>query len=85
MYKVISELISKFSSITITDSGAVEAHLEKSGIEEFDIPKTARIIGMRGHVNSCKGQADFLKVANIVMSKHPDVYTVFIGAVFEGE
>jgi hypothetical protein len=31
MYKVTSKLISKFSSITITDSGAVKAHLEKSG------------------------------------------------------
>lgn len=113
MYKVTSKLISKFSSITITDSGAVKAHLEKSGYfregaikviyngvdakrfnpkndcnylyEEFDIPKTARIIGMVGRVNSWKGQADFLKAANIIMSKHPDVYTVFIGAAFEGE
>lgn len=53
--------------------------------EEWNIPKTARIIGMMGRVNSWKGQGDFLKAANIIMDKFPDVYTVFVGAAFEGE
>ena len=53
--------------------------------EEWNIPKTARIIGMMGRVNSWKGQGDFLKAANIIMAKFPDVYTVFVGAAFEGE
>lgn len=53
--------------------------------EEWNIPKNSRIIGMMGRVNSWKGQDDFLKAANIVMAKYPDVYTVFIGAAFEGE
>ena len=113
MYKFTSKLISKYSSITITDSGAVKSHLEKSGCfrdgsikviyngvdasrftpdndcsylyNEFQIPTTSRIIGMMGRVNSWKGQMDFLKAANIVMSKYPDVYTIFVGAAFEGE
>ena len=113
MYKVTSKLIAKFSSITITDSGAVKVHLEKSGYfkegsikviyngvdasrftpnndcrylyDEFEIPRTATIIGMMGRVNSWKGQLDFLKAANIIMSKYPNVYTIFVGAAFEGE
>ena len=53
--------------------------------DEWNIPKTARIIGMMGRVNSWKGQMDFLKAANIVMSKYPDVYTIFVGSAFSGE
>lgn len=53
--------------------------------EEWKIPKSARIIGMMGRVNSWKGQEDFLKAANIIMAKYPDVYTVFVGSAFEGE
>lgn len=113
MYKITSRLIAKYSSITITDSRAVKAHLEASGYfrkgsvkviyngvdanrftpytdcnylyDEWKIPHEAKIIGMMGRVNSWKGQGDFLKAANIVMEKYPDVYTVFIGSAFEGE
>lgn len=113
MYKITSWLISKYSSITITDSGAVKKHLDASGyfkdgavkviyngvdserfkpendcsylFEEWKIPRTARVIGMMGRVNSWKGQHDFLEAANIVMKNNPDVYTVFVGASFEGE
>lgn len=53
--------------------------------DEWKIPQNARIIGMMGRVNSWKGQGDFLKAANIIMAKYSDVYTVFIGAAFEGE
>lgn len=53
--------------------------------EEWNIPKTAKIIGMMGRVNSWKGQGDFLIAANRIMAKFPDVYTVFVGAAFEGE
>ena len=53
--------------------------------EEWNIPENARVIGMMGRVNSWKGQGDFLKAANIVMAKYPDVYTVFVGAAFAGE
>lgn len=53
--------------------------------DEWKIPKNARIIGMMGRVNSWKGQGDFLKAANIIMAKYSDVYTVFVGAAFEGE
>lgn len=53
--------------------------------DEWKIPKSARIIGMMGRVNSWKGQGDFLKAANIIMAKYSDVYTVFVGAAFEGE
>lgn len=113
MYIVTSKLISKYSSITITDSKAVKDHLDASGYfkegavkviyngvdsdrfrpendcsylyKEWKIPKTARVIGMMGRVNSWKGQEDFLKAANIIMAKYSDVYTVFVGAAFEGE
>ena len=113
MYQFTSKLIAKYSSITITDSGAVKEHLEKSGCfkkdavkviyngvdakrftpesdcsylyDEWNIPRNAPIIGMMGRVNSWKGQADFLKAANILMKRHPDLYTVFVGAAFEGE
>lgn len=53
--------------------------------DEWDIPETARVIGMMGRVNNWKGQGDFLKAANLVMKKYADVYTVFVGAAFEGE
>ena len=53
--------------------------------DEWKIPKGARIIGMMGRVNSWKGQGDFLKAANVIMAKYPDVYTVFVGSAFEGE
>ena len=113
MYKFTSKLIAKYSSITVTDSGAVKNHLEKSGYfkncavkviyngvdakrftpesdcdylyDEWNIPRNVPIIGMMGRVNSWKGQADFLKAANILMERHPDLYTVFVGAAFEGE
>ena len=113
MYKMTSKWISKYSSITVTDSVAVKKHLMNSGQfkdddihviyngvdayrfkpdndcaylrEEWNIPDNARVIGMMGRVNSWKGQADFLKAANTVMSKYSDVYTVFVGSAFEGE
>lgn len=53
--------------------------------DEWNMPKDARVIGMIGRVNSWKGQRDFLKAADIIMAKHPNVYTVFVGAAFEGE
>lgn len=113
MYKVTSWLISKYSTITITDSNAVKNHLEASGCfkegsvkviyngidsnrftpkldcsylhDEWNIPQNALIIGMMGRVNSWKGQFDLLEAANILMEKHSDLYTVFVGAAFEGE
>lgn len=53
--------------------------------DEWCIPRNAKVIGMMGRVNSWKGQYDFLKAANIVMKKYPNVYTVFVGSAFEGE
>ena len=53
--------------------------------DEWGIPRNAKIIGMMGRVNSWKGQGDFLQAANILMEKHRDLYTVFVGAAFEGE
>lgn len=53
--------------------------------DEWNIPKNAIIIGMMGRVNSWKGQMDFLKAVNIVMERNKDVYSVFVGAAFEGE
>lgn len=52
---------------------------------DFNIPDNVKIIGMIGRVNSWKGQSDFLKAANILMDKYPDIYTVFVGNAFEGE
>lgn len=113
MFRFTSFLISRFSTLTVTDSAAVRSHLQSSGsfapedirviyngvnaqrfhpdadcsylYDEWNIPKDARIIGMMGRVNSWKGQHDFLKAAQIVMERHKDVYTIFIGAAFEGE
>lgn len=53
--------------------------------EEWNIPRDVKVIGMIGRVNSWKGQNDFLKAANMVMDKYSDVYTVLVGAAFEGE
>ena len=113
MYKVTSKLIANFSSVTITVSKAVKAHLDASGYfqkdavrviyngvdsdrfnpqndcaylrREWGIPDGAKVIGMMGRVNSWKGQGDFLKAANLLLEKHPDLYTVFVGDAFEGE
>lgn len=113
MFKFTSRMISKYASITVTDSKAVKRHLMTSGYfkdseikviyngvdnkrfkpendsfylhKEWGIPQNAKVIGMVGRVNSWKGQGDFLKAANIVMSNYSDVYTVFVGAAFEGE
>lgn len=113
VYKLISKIISKYSTTTITVSNAVKEHLEKTGYfkdknivvihngvdtnrfnsknncdylrQEWNIPKKTNVIGMLARVNSIKGQHDLLKAANIVMKKHHDLYTVFIGDAFEGE
>ena len=113
MYIFTSKLISKYSSSTITDSGAVKRHLDASGFfkkndvkviyngvdanrfnpnvsceylyTEWNIPRTAKVIGMMGRVNSWKGQHDFLKAVNIILEKYSDVYAVFVGAAFDGE
>lgn len=53
--------------------------------DEWKIPRNSKVIGMMGRVNSWKGQADFLKAANIIMDQDPNVYTVFVGSAFEGE
>lgn len=53
--------------------------------EEWNIPRNSKIIGMIGRVNSWKGQLDFLKAANMIMKNDKSVYTVFVGAAFEGE
>lgn len=53
--------------------------------KEWIIPDNAKVFGMMGRVNSWKGQKDFLKAANIVLSKYTDVFAVLIGAAFEGE
>ncbi len=53
--------------------------------DEWNIPDNAVVIGMMGRVNSWKGQLEFLEAANIVMSKRPNVFTVFIGSAFDGE
>ena len=52
---------------------------------EWNIPKSAKIIGMMGRVNSWKGQMDFLKAVNIILANYPDVYAVFVGSSFSGE
>ncbi|MBR2185925.1 MAG: glycosyltransferase family 4 protein [Lachnospiraceae bacterium] len=52
---------------------------------EFGIPTDSRVIGMIGRVNSWKGQSDFLDAACMIMKKYSDVYTIFVGAAFEGE
>lgn len=113
MFKLTSKLISKYASITITDSNAVKKHLDSSGYfnegmiktiyngvdsnrfrpdndceylrEEWNIPTGAHVIGMMGRVNRWKGQGDFLEAANILMERYSDLYTVFVGAAFEGE
>lgn len=53
--------------------------------DEWKIPRNSKVIGMMGRVNSWKGQADFLKAANIIMDQNSNVYTVFVGSAFEGE
>lgn len=52
---------------------------------EFNIPKDAKIVGMIGRVNAWKGQNDFLKAIEVVLDKHPNVYAMLVGGVFEGE
>lgn len=53
--------------------------------DEWNIPRDATVIGMMGRVNRWKGQGDFLTAANILMEKYPNLYTVLVGAAFEGE
>lgn len=52
---------------------------------EFNIPKSSKIVGMIGRVNAWKGQKDFLNAMEIVLDKHPNVYAMLVGGVFEGE
>jgi glycosyltransferase involved in cell wall biosynthesis len=52
---------------------------------EWNIPKSAKIIGMMGRVNSWKGQGDFLDAVNIIMKEYSNVYAIFVGAAFKGE
>lgn len=53
--------------------------------KEWNIPADAMVVGMMGRVNSWKGQKDFLKAANILLAKHPNMYAVLVGAAFAGE
>lgn len=53
--------------------------------EEFNIPEDAQIVGMIGRINAWKGQKDFLKSIELVLDKHPNVYAMLVGGVFEGE
>ncbi|NLJ17125.1 MAG: glycosyltransferase family 4 protein [Clostridiales bacterium] len=57
----------------------------KSANLVLNLPDNSMTIGMIGRVNSWKGQASFLKAANIVMSKLPNVYTIFAGNAYKGE
>lgn len=53
--------------------------------EKLGIPKTAKVIGMIGRVNSWKGQADFLSAVTPILEKNQDTYALMVGGVFEGE
>lgn len=52
---------------------------------EWNIPNTAKVIGMIGRVNSWKGQEDFLIATNKVLENNKNVYTIIVGGVFVGE
>lgn len=53
--------------------------------EKLGIPKTAKVIGMIGRVNSWKGQTDFLSAVTPILEKNQDTYALMVGGVFEGE
>lgn len=53
--------------------------------KEFNIPKDSLVVGMIGRVNAWKGQSDFLKAMDIVLSNNENVYGMLVGGVFEGE
>jgi glycosyltransferase involved in cell wall biosynthesis len=50
---------------------------------EWNIPKSAKIIGMIGRVNSWKGQADFLDAVNTIMKDYTNVYAIFVGCCIQ--
>lgn len=52
---------------------------------EWNIPNTAKVIGMIGRVNSWKGQEDFLIATNKVLEKNKNTYVIIVGGVFAGE
>lgn len=52
---------------------------------EWNIPNTAKVIGMIGRVNSWKGQEDFLIATNKVLENNKNVYAIIVGGVFVGE
>ncbi|MBT9040895.1 hypothetical protein BTI95_04215 [Lactobacillus delbrueckii subsp. bulgaricus] len=53
--------------------------------KEWNIPADAMVVRMMGRVNSWKGQKDFLKAANILLVKYPNMYAILVGAAFAGE
>ena len=53
--------------------------------KEFNIPDRYLIIGMIGRVNSWKGQNDFLDAVTPLLRRYPNICTLLVGGVFEGE
>lgn len=53
--------------------------------KEFNIPKSAIVVGMIGRVNAWKGQIDFLNAMEIVLKQNKNIYAILVGGVFEGE
>lgn len=53
--------------------------------KEWNIPENAIIVGMIGRVNAWKGQEDFIKAVEPILSRHQNVYAIMVGGVFAGE
>lgn len=53
--------------------------------KEWNIPKSSKVFGMIGRINSWKGQGDFLKAANKVLKDNKNAYAVIVGGVYVGE
>ena len=63
-----------------------ERNPQKQAIrEEFHIPANSVVIGMVGRINRWKGQKELLLASGKLMGKYPNLYTIFVGSVYEGE
>lgn len=56
-----------------------------SFFKKYNIPKNAKVIGMVGRVNAFKGQDDFLRIAEKVLSVRDDTYAIIVGDAFNGQ
>lgn len=52
---------------------------------EFNLPKTAKVVAIIGRINAIKGQNDFIESMSAIITKDNNIYGLIIGDAFSGQ